>query len=829
MSAKFDVSDGDLAARLAGELASRPGGGGSDATGANTESAFAQWCADLLIDQGYVPDFQPASYRFEPPGRGVVMKIDGFHLDLDNGLATIFIARWNTSPADGKLPTRDVERIASQATAFLEKALDEKKPLYASLEPALPHALFASEIWKARDGLSRLNIVVLLNEMSHDSELPERMLGGLPVGVSVFDSRRLVRLLDGKNDERAEVILDFEHELGSGLPCLAAPITDTRYTAYIAIIDGETLARTYERYGPRLLEENVRAFLQLAGQVNKGIRKTLLEDPGSFFAYNNGLSATVNEIDVVADQSGARIRSLKGLQIVNGAQTMGSIHRAWRHDNASLSKVVIPVKITCVAPDFRQTIVGNISEFSNSQNAVKITDLKANSPFQIRVEELSRRIWTPSGANHWYFERTRGQYHDEVSRYLAPPAQKRFRTENPSSQKFVKTDVANLINGWEGRPHLISLGAQKSFVHFAVNWLAKPEAVWPDDGWYKDLISKAILHNAISAAVRAAGIKSYYVHVAAYIYSLIADRLGPQLKLSTIWANQSVSPQLQALAESWSKPVYEMLQSSSPKGDGDVREWSKKPACWTVVKKIVLPDPKHHIPEIEAGAGVVPIRIAAASVDLSGDREQQLRVVKEVTAGRVIRRDEAIKELQKRFGIVRLTNERRLEIESLLDDVTHLAFLDNEETTKRDAGLALIRAALKEGVVEHSKLVKRIAFDWLGASRVGSNIRDDIEKLFADAVAQWVLEIDGESVLCPTPSLEHYSDEFVSWALMTIVTRKKRIYSRRSVAENVLSSMGFTQQRESSLQRIDRCIDALVASGSLEAPSEGALRLGTPT
>lgn len=827
MSAKFDVSDGDLAARLAGELASRPGGGGSDATGANTESAFAQWCADLLIDQGYVPDFQPASYRFEPPGRGVVMKIDGFHLDIDNGLATLFIARWNATPADGKLPARDVERLASQATAFLGKALDEKKPLYTSLEPALPHARFATEIWKARDGLRRLNIVVLLNEISHDSELPERMLGGLPVGVSVFDSRRLVRLFDGGNDDRAEVILDFEHEIGSGLPCLAAPVTDPRYTAYIAIIDGETLARTYERYGPRLLEENVRAFLQLTGTVNKGIRKTLLEDPGSFFAYNNGLSATVNEIDVVVDERGPRVRSLKGLQIVNGAQTMGSIHRAWRQDNASLSKVVIPVKITCVRPDFRQTIVGNISEFSNSQNAVKITDLKANTPFQVRVEELSRRIWTPSGANHWYFERTRGQYHDEVSRYLAPAAQKKFRTENPSAQKFVKTDVAKLINGWEGRPHIVSLGAQKSFVHFALNWLTKPDVVWPDDGWYRDLISKAIINNAISAAVRTAGIKSYYVQVAAYVYSLMADRLGSQIKLGTVWANQGVSPQLQALAESWSLPVYNMLQSSSPKGDGDVREWSKKLTCWTALKSISLPEPKQHIPEIETGVTVV--RTVAPAVDFSGDREQQLCVVWEVTTGRVIRREEAIREIQMRFGIVRLTNQRRFEIESLLDDVTHVAFLDNEETTKRDAGFALIRAALREGVAEHNKLVKRIALDWLGASRVGANIRKDVEMLFADAVTHGVLEINGESVLCHTPSLEDYSDEFVSWALMNIVARSILIYSRRSVVKNVLSSMGFTQQLESSLQRIDRCIDALVASGSLEAPSEGALRRGTPT
>lgn len=43
-----------------------------------------------------------------------------------------------------------------------------------------------------------------------------------------------------------------------------------KYSVYLAIISGELLAALYNEYRDRLLEKNVRSFLQVKGAVNKG-------------------------------------------------------------------------------------------------------------------------------------------------------------------------------------------------------------------------------------------------------------------------------------------------------------------------------------------------------------------------------------------------------------------------------------------------------------------------------------------------------------------------------------------------------------------------------
>ena len=63
------------------------------------------------------------------------------------------------------------------------------------------------------------------------------------------------------------------------------------------VVPGKQLAAIYDRWGPRLLEQNVRSFLQARGSVNKGIRRTIDSDPEMFFAYNNGITATAEEVE----------------------------------------------------------------------------------------------------------------------------------------------------------------------------------------------------------------------------------------------------------------------------------------------------------------------------------------------------------------------------------------------------------------------------------------------------------------------------------------------------------------------------------------------------
>ena len=80
----------------------------------------------------------------------------------------------------------------------------------------------------------------------------------------------------------------------NGLDALKTSLNTTDYQSYLISVPGEFLFKIYEEYGARLLEQNVRTFLQARGNVNKGIISTIKNKPELFFAYNNGILQQLN-------------------------------------------------------------------------------------------------------------------------------------------------------------------------------------------------------------------------------------------------------------------------------------------------------------------------------------------------------------------------------------------------------------------------------------------------------------------------------------------------------------------------------------------------------
>jgi hypothetical protein len=713
----------------------------------------------------------------------------------------------------------------SVGTAFLEKALLATPPLHTSLEPADPHAAFAEKLWNHRDDLHKVTLHVFVNGLVPTSKLDERMLGDIPMKIEVWDARRLGRVHEGQVDQADEIIVDFD----DGLACVHCPSTDDRYDAYLLVVPGTKLAEIYNDHGPRMLQENVRAFLQLNVAVNKGIRKTLIEEPGAFFAYNNGLSATADEVKMVGEPGSMRIQRIRGLQIVNGAQTTGSIHRLWRVDPASLERVQVPVKLTRVNNDSRGEMVARISRHANSQTAVKQDDFSANHPFQVELENLSRRLWAPPKGDHrWYYERTRGQYHDELARQPTPGAARKFRQENPTRQRFTKTDVARYVHAWDRRPELVALGAQKNYVRFTAEWLKKGWS--PDDAWYRELIAKAIIFDAVRSITRQSGVPGYAANVVAYIVALISDRFGDRLSLRHVWDSQSLSPAFRSYLQLWIRPVYDALVLSA--SGRNVTEWCKKPDCWDDVRKMELPQIPAGLPEITStgsdprDGGRTEDRDRSTGpieIDFSVDREKLLRLARGVVAGKTMKREDAIRELQELIGVKRLTTEKRAELESLFADLTRVAFMDDDATGRTNDGLAIVRKLLRAGTRDHASLLTDVAREWLQKQRVGSRVREELDELFKIAKKRKILVIDGESVSCPTPQFDSYEAAFLQDAVLEIIQRKGRLYPRRAVSEAIVKSLGFSHLRSEMIDRVDGCIEALVAAGMLRSPDVGWL------
>jgi hypothetical protein len=180
-------------------------------------------------------------------------------------------------------------------------------------------------------------------------------------------------------------------------------------------VPGDLLFRVYEAHGARLLEQNVRTYLQARGNVNKGMISTLKENPERFFSYNNGLTATASELMIGKESASTiSIKGIKNLQIVNGGQTTASIHYAKFKDNADLSRVFVQMKLSVVDQELLEVIVPKIAQFANTQNKVNAADFFANHPFHRQFETLSHSNATPrqdnSISNHgtyWYYERAR--------------------------------------------------------------------------------------------------------------------------------------------------------------------------------------------------------------------------------------------------------------------------------------------------------------------------------------------------------------------------------------------------------------------------------------
>ena len=232
---------------------------------------------------------------------------------------------------------------------------------------------------------------------------------GRTVEYDAYDIVRLQRVL-GDGETRADIGVDLVAMTGVAIPCLHVAAHDGGYDAYLAVLPGEVLSRIYERYGVRLLELNVRAFLGLQGRksVNAELRRTIVEQPSMFLAFNNGVVATVDDITLDDERGSPAIRVLNGLQIVNGGQTPASLHRARRKDSLPLALVSVPMKIIKVGGADLGEMVSSISRAANRQNTVQLADFSANDPFHQQVETLANNTWLDDGKSRWFYERARG-------------------------------------------------------------------------------------------------------------------------------------------------------------------------------------------------------------------------------------------------------------------------------------------------------------------------------------------------------------------------------------------------------------------------------------
>jgi hypothetical protein len=559
---------------------------------------FTGTVLEVLEEAGEIEDGNVCFHR----ERGI--EVSGYGVD-DDDTVNLFVSIYSGQVPPSSVTKTDVDTALRRARTFWERC--RSGPYHSELEESSEAYDMALRLHSAAHRVQRLRIFVITDGVSRVDRLESESTESLTVIPSVWDIRRINQCVSS-GQKREPIEVDFIERFGEALPCLSAPEESRgEYSAYLAIVPGPVLQELYSEFGPRLLELNVRSFLQARGKVNKGIRDTVLIQPDRFLAYNNGISATASDVELTKTADGAwGIARIRDLQIVNGGQTTASIYHAARRDKADLSHVFAQAKITVVPPERLEEIVPLISRFANSQNRISEADLSANEPFQIEVEKLSRSIWAPAveGSQHqsrWFYERARGQYADGVARAGTPAQQRAFKAQNPSPQKFTKTDLAKFENTWDQLPHEVSKGAQKNFVLFTQRVQRRGLFV-PDETYFRHLVAKAIMFRRAERIVTQQQFGGYRANIVAYTLALVSNKSAQRIDLEQIWRTQDISSAFGETVQAFSHGVYDVI--TDPPGGANVTEYCKREPCWARVRDLGLSLPAALEAELSArGAG----------------------------------------------------------------------------------------------------------------------------------------------------------------------------------------------------------------------------------
>nr|WP_199308534.1 AIPR family protein [Aphanizomenon flos-aquae] len=203
------------------------------------------------------------------------------------------------------------------------------------------------------------------------------------------------------------------------------------FEAYMFLLRPKSIYDLFEKYGFALFYKNVRNPL-LQSQFNEDIEKTAVDNPAYFWYYNNGITAITYFLPTIGKK--AEQIELTGLQIINGAQTVYAIYRAYKDASPTKRKQMDSESLVTLrllksgGKDFDL----NVTRYTNSQTPVDDRDFCANEDIQIMLQKASYET------NIWY-EKRRDEFREtpeniiKVSNYVFANAYLAYHLQYPAS------------------------------------------------------------------------------------------------------------------------------------------------------------------------------------------------------------------------------------------------------------------------------------------------------------------------------------------------------------------------------------------------------------
>lgn len=184
------------------------------------------------------------------------------------------------------------------------------------------------------------------------------------------------------------------------------------WEVFSTAVEAKWIHKMFKLYGEKLFSANIRNYLgsiNSKGNVNNGIKNTISKEPENFLVFNNGITALVDSLEI---QPRKKVKSkfrqdieIKGISIVNGAQTTGAIGQFDSIDD----EAIIPIRFI---QSRERAIVKNIIKFNNSQNVVEVSDFRSTDAIQERL----RNEFSEEYPDLKYLGGRRGSVKDAISR-----------------------------------------------------------------------------------------------------------------------------------------------------------------------------------------------------------------------------------------------------------------------------------------------------------------------------------------------------------------------------------------------------------------------------
>ena len=562
-----------------------------------SRAAFVEHVMSSLEEYSRCEEFHPAQIIDVKGIRGSKCEMDGYCFsDGEDSILTIVIGAYSGEDAAPYYVTGDITKIANMARNCFESA--RSGHLEKNIQECDIEITEFIRIAKGEDNpISLVRIYVVTDAIRKDSvrELSVNSVDGIDIDVELWDIQSLYEFeIERNGKENIEITFD------APLPCINTRVEEADFDSYLTTIRGNVLADIYKKYRERLLMSNVRSYISKS-KKNPAMKATIRDKPGRFFAYNNGLTVTADDVEV----KDGKITKIYGFQIVNGGQTTVTIFNACTKDNLDVSKILIPVKLSIIPATFqdKDTFISELSMYSNLQNAVYNSDFASTDPYHRRMEELSTLILPPKAkgktyAQKWFYERAKGQY-DMRANSLTPANRKKFKEEHPDEKRMNKTSLAQVRRAFDLQPYKACESAENMFKSYNDEikelYRACPEKF--NEAYFKECAMQFMIFKTMTKTL-VIGKVSWYNggHRNALIYYSISKLMmmlgneGQTLNFLKLWDLQAVPDALKQQLILIGEPINDIIHDPSK---GNASDWYKKPQCWESVKSLdlnLLPD-----------------------------------------------------------------------------------------------------------------------------------------------------------------------------------------------------------------------------------------------